>query len=637
MIKKAIRWSVTAMLLFIAVAATAQEIGRSILSLPDSLRRKANVVIREESFNIKVKSPGSAIVIWKGIYTILNEKGSMYGVNVEYYDNFHRLNDMTGVLYDAFGNKVKTVKKREIADEALGDFSLMTDARIKRMELYSKDYPYTVSFETEFEYNGIYSFPKFQPQQNSAIGVQNSSYTITVPKEYQLRYKLLNGALPPAISNTEGQTTYHWNYKNIPAKTYETLQPGLSELLPAVLVGPSIFEYGGYQGDFSSWQTYGKYYASLYQGRNELPENIKTKVHELTSNLPTRSAKVEALFKYLQQNTHYISIQLGIGGLQPFPASFVAEKKYGDCKALSNFMVAMLREAGIVAYNAVIYGGRQFPKVYDDFPRHYFNHVVACAPAPNDTIWLECTDQTVSAGYAGSFTGNRKALLITENGGQLVSTPQYKATDNLQQRTVQATIDENGHLQASLFTHYAGIQQEETHSLLFDKKKEQRDEALNKKFELPTYTVTEAKHEVITGKLPAINETLSISAAHYAGVSGKRLFVQPNIFTKEDKLLPDSNRQFPVAIDFGWLDTDSVVIQLPQGYEPESVPKTIELNTPFGQYSNRTVVKEGTVYFSRRHLAFTGTFPPSAYQDLVAFYDAIAKADRAKLVLVKKE
>ena len=67
--------------------------------------------------------------------------------------------------------------------------------------------------------------------------------------------------------------------------------------------------------------------------------------------------KVAVLYNYLQQNTHYVGIQLGIGGWQTYDAAYVATKKYGDCKALSNFMISLLKEAGIKGHAVVIKGG----------------------------------------------------------------------------------------------------------------------------------------------------------------------------------------------------------------------------------------------------------------------------------------
>jgi hypothetical protein len=80
-----------------------------------------------------------------------------------------------------------------------------------------------------------------------------------------------------------------------------------------------------------------------------LPEETKNKVHELTDKLQDKNEKIKVLYDFLQKNTHYIIMQLGIGGWQPLEASYVSIKKYGDCKALSNFMIALLKEAGITA------------------------------------------------------------------------------------------------------------------------------------------------------------------------------------------------------------------------------------------------------------------------------------------------
>jgi hypothetical protein len=64
----------------------------------------------------------------------------------------------------------------------------------------------------------------------------------------------------------------------------------------------------------------------------------------------------------------------------------------------------------------------------------------------------------------GSFTGNRQALLIAEDGGHVVNTPVYTAADNRQIRNADAVVDENGNLHISLKTIYTGVEQQEAHT-----------------------------------------------------------------------------------------------------------------------------------------------------------------------------
>ncbi len=147
-------------------------------------------------------------------------------------------------------------------------------------------------------------------------------------------------------------------------------------------------------------------------------------------------------------------------------------------------------------------------------------------------MWLECTSQTESPGYMGSFTGDRKALLIDENGGHVVNTPNYSANDNLQLRTADAVIDADGNLDANVKTKYTGIQQEFAHMLIHEASKDFRDKYLNDVLNLPTYQVDKSNYDEESGRIPVVNEYLHITSNAYAIVSGKRLFVSPNLFNK---------------------------------------------------------------------------------------------------------
>jgi len=97
-----------------------------------------------------------------------------------------------------------------------------------------------------------------------------------------------------------------------------------------------------------------------------LPATIE-KVHTLVKGISDEREKIKLIYKYLQSKTRYVSIQLGIGGWQPIEASVVDQVGYGDCKALSNYAISLLKEAGIKAYFALVNSGSSFTQIRETF------------------------------------------------------------------------------------------------------------------------------------------------------------------------------------------------------------------------------------------------------------------------------
>jgi hypothetical protein len=625
------------LLLIAPVCVRAQNYSSALI--PDSLRKDTRAVVREMERTLEIKSPGKAVLKEKEVYTILNSNGDHLGGYTSFYDKMTSISDVSGVLYDSLGKVVRKAKRRDMQDRSYDDgFSLATDARYLEHNFYYQVYPYTVDYQEEDDFDGVLDFADWLPLVNSGISTQHSKYTIIAPKDYNVRYLLRNGAPPPIITEDKDKKIYTWEAKNLPALHTEPYGPRWREIAPYVMLAPSDFEEQGYKGNMSTWTDYGKFISQLRAGKDVLPDNIKQQVHALTDTIKDARNKVYALYRYLQQNTHYISIQLGIGGWQPFSAEYVASKKYGDCKALSNYMVALLKEVGINGKYVEIRAEEDAAPMIEDFSCSQFNHVICCVPMGKDTIWLECTSQTVSPGYMGTFTGGRKAILIDEDGGHVVKTPTYTAKDNTQCRVVSARLSPDGNLDASVSTMYRCVRQEDPHDMVDEMSAEDRTKYLNALFYLPTYVVDKSHYEEKKGPMPVVTEDLHVVAPNYAGVSGKRLFISPNVFDRSRVRLPaDSVRKYDFVSDKAYTDIDSVVIAVPAGYQVEAMPKDVAINGHFGNYRSSVKFENDKLVYYRFLQQSENRYPPAEYAALVKFYEQLYQSDNQRVVLVKKE
>ncbi len=597
------------------------------------------MVVRLEAKFYEIISSGKAVEHERHVYTILNEKGEGYATYRTRYNNKSVIiNYVNGYLYDAAGKEIRHFKKKDMEDHPGYDgSSFVNDERVKVSSLNGNTYPYTVEFEEEDDLTELNQIRDWYPQGDLSHSVQESVYRISVPADYTIRYRMLNSDLSPVIGTLNNKKYYTWETHNLIALEPEPYSNYLM-YVPHLMIGLSNLEMGGYKGNMSTWNDYAQFYGSLQKGRDILPEETKQKVHELTNGLSSPQAKVAVLYNYLQQNSHYVGIQLGIGGWQTYDAVYVAKNKYGDCKALSNFMISLLKEAGIKGHAVVIKGGEDNVDFVTEFTHDPFNHVICCVPLDKDTIWLECTDQFLPPGYLSDFTSNRYGLLIDDNGGSLVHTPAYLLADNKQTRTITAVLDNEGNLNLVSQTSYKALCQDEVEKFIHHESREDQLTSLKSRFSLPTYEVVSFNYqEDYSKRLPVIHENLDLKVNSYAQVTGRRIFVNPNILTRSsEKLMDDKNRRLPIEIRDEYQHIDSVQISIPEGYEVETRSSDVELKSKFGKYKRVTIVSPGKIIFTRMREQSSGRFPAKDYPDFEKFYNNLYDADHSSIVLVRK-
>lgn len=587
--------------------------------------------------HIEILNDQEAVLTLKKRYTILNEHSE---ANLFYtgYNDENKLLSIDADIYDLAGNKIRKVKKSEIRDVlAVDGVNLYTENRVRYIELNHPTYPYVVEFNVKKKIKGINfaAFPNWYFQERATTYVQKSSFKLSVPDKIGVQYKLYNSSLEPVVVKENNSTTYEWTLENIASFESEAHSPAAHRLLPVLRITPKQFKIDKYEGSMASWQDYGQFLYNIWEGRDELPEHVAQTIKTLTASAATDEEKVAILYRYMQQNMRYVSIQLGIGGWQPFTAEYVEEHGYGDCKALSNYMKAMLKEVGIESYPVIVSAGKREPYVVeDDFVDPAFNHAILYVPEQD--IWLECTSKTNPAGYLGSFTSNRKVLLVTPEGGKLANTPKLQVADNTTKETVLITINEDGSAHLDYAAVYSGIPHEEWRHYKAVYNTKEIEEEVRELGKLPNVSFT--KLDLSVDSTQAMSQLeYSADAGRYASKAGKRLFVPINLVSPQ-QYVPEEmeERKMPIVLGYGVQENSQIKLTIPEGYRIESAPKSQEIASLFGTYSLTFTQEDNVLIAERKFVRFDEEQAAEHYEAFRSFFKDVAKCDAAKLVLVKE-
>lgn len=605
--------------------------------IPASLKKDAGAVIRENYVRFEVKNEKRALEKVKRAVTIFNKDEQHYGELVIWYDKFTRIKSLEGRILDKDGEEVRELEDNDVKDvSAFSDYSLYEDNRVRAAELYYDRFPYTVEYTYELSFDGYLNWPDWSSQE-SLEPVEMSRFEVLMPEGQSLRYWTNADSVKPRISSEDGRNLYVWEAKNLPLLSKDVIGDDLEDIAQIVHIAPADFELDGYAGSMRTWKDFGSWVYNLFKDRGILPGAAVNDVKSIVSKSTDKTELIRNLYHYMQHRTRYVSVQLGIGGFQPFDAKYVHEKGYGDCKALSNYMVSLLKEAGIKAFPVLIKTGIHRRPMISEFPSSQFNHVIVCVPMDKDTMWLECTNQSTPPGYLGNETENRQALMLTEQGGVVVQTPRSTSLENLQQRKLQVELTSLGSLHVDAEIKWTGNQQEVPRSVIKESTPRDREKWIINSLETPLARLEQIKSSKSEDDRPEARMDLKLTLPNYASTSGSRIFFQPNIMERRTTVPKDVKvRLSPVRFYFPYLDADTVYFKIPQGFRVEALPQETLLKAAYGNFSSKTIqLDKDTLIYTRRLEISNYSIDAKSYNEYRKFIEAVVKSDRSQVVLVK--
>jgi hypothetical protein len=603
--------------------------------IPPACLSNANSVVRSATTVFHVTGPDEAEMEETAVFTILNAKGKSFSIWYEAEDEFTEVKQLKARLYDLSGAFVRESDKSDIKEYGGGEEYEYRAAHMKVLEMPYNSYPYSIEFKSRKTIKGFFRIPEFVVQ-HLGQSVQRSEFQLITPPDYAIKWKMVNAQSNPVETTVGTEKLRVWSFQELPAFEDEVYNPFFMDTYSKIVLAPGKVKIDDYKGDFSNWAGIGKFFFQLNQYRNRLSEQMQTTIAHLVQDKKTNREKIETLYHYLQANYRYVSIQIGIGGWQTYDAEFVEKKKYGDCKALSNFMITMLQYAGIDAYQAILFAGDEGgPELYEDAPTPYSNHVIVYIPSEN--TWLECTSQSAPTGYLGRFTAGRQALLITPEGGRLIQTPDLNAAQNTRNALTIIQLNENGGGVLETQINTAFDQHDYYRALERIKNKTEIEKQLVEHVEVGIAQLQTFQLEV-SPTLPEATLRYKAELSNYATRSGKRMFVpifKSNPFKRS--LPADDLRQLDLKIHTTYTLSDTIHIQYPPVYDIENVPVAKKIESEFGQY-NLEIIKEPGMLTAIRHIEIPPVSVPAArYDEVRQFYQSIAKTDATQMVLVKKE
>lgn len=622
-----------------ATTISAQKSEFTSQSIPDSLKQNANAVVRLDQIDIVISSQRNMNIKQKRIVTVLNEKGQEAIDAYEYYNKKTTVENIQATVFDAFGNEIKKLKRKDFRDQCATDGgTVFSDNRFVFLDYTPTQYPFTIIYESEIETSTTAFIPQWFPLNDYHLSVEKSILNVSYPENLGFKKMEFNFANFKMNKIVDSSTKLSYVATNIPALKQEDYSPAYS-VFPKVMMGLELFHLEGVDGNAKSWKEYGQWYSDkILTGTTELPEETKTKIKNLVGDEKDPIKKAVIVYKYLQEKSRYVSIQVGIGGWKPMLANDVDRLGYGDCKALSNYTRALLNAVDVPSYVTLLYGDRNKHDIQSDFVSMQGNHMILSIPNGENYIFLECTSQDNPFGYQANFTDDRTVLIVKPDGGEIVRTKNYENKDNAQISKGNYGIDENGDFSGKITIVSEGSQYGQKYHLETAQptEKEKRykeywDNINNLKINKITFSNDKDK---IT-----FAENADISAVNYGAISNNKMIFVVNAFNQNSGTVKRiRNRRNPFEISRGYYDNDEISVALPSGFTIESMPATFELNTKFGEYKTEIIKKDNNNLIYKRSIFIKkGLYKNTEYDEYRLFLEQISRNDNAKIILNKNQ
>ncbi|MGB5988603.1 MAG: DUF3857 domain-containing protein [Marinifilaceae bacterium] len=475
---------------------------------------------------------------------------------------------------------------------------------------------------------------KFQDE----IPVRRNDLKVRIPEKFKFKENLTgyeDVSRHLTLSPYQNQLTniYSYNAANLPAFRKEAFIDCREDYISKIEFELSSisFDNGGYKSFSSDWNSICEsleedlHFGVVFKNRAFFKDILNTLELDSLDN----DAKARKIFSYIRDNykwNKYYNYSSNENLRK------IYKDKTGNSAALNLLMIALMRTAGFEC-SPVILSTKFNGRVQFGNPRlSKYNNTIACLQYDNKKIFLDASDRYASFDILDcEDKGNM--VVIKEGKHEEFSLYNKKASSKVSRIT--AKLDEDGVLKGSniyQLNNYYAINFRRS----FDTEEKRIEELQSGEddYSIDSYEINNLKD-----KEKAICERYSFCTGEdneQPAVLYLPALLQSSTSENPFKM---STRKFPVDFPFLRNEMVNIVIEIPDNYEVQQLPKSVmsylQDKSLIFRYNCKQVGNKLSIVSSTRVLKTM--FLPSEYESLKNMFDMIIKKYQEQIVLKLKE
>ncbi len=500
------------------------------------------------------------------------------------------------------------------------------------------EYSYTIDLKENFIYDShwILSNELFTKSARFSLKPYENNY-------FPMHLRWAWQGLPPGSEAKEGpDRVVRMEATNIPAFHREDFMPPANELMSRV---DFIYSEDLPENDEASfWKKVGKKRNGQLESFIGKHKSMEEAVAQIVSPTDSPETKLRKIYDRVQQvrNTSYElrkTEQEEKRDKEKIAENVedIWKRGYGNGVQLTWLYLALVRAAGFEAYGAWVSSRHEYFFTPKTMQSGKLNANVVLVKLNGKDLYFDPGAAFTPFGLLTWAETGTPGLRLDKDGGSWITTTLPLSSESRIERNAKMTLSDTGDLEGRLTVTYVGLE-----AMYRRLEHRNSDEVARKIFledhlkaQIPAASEVELtnKPDWSGSETPLIAE-FNLKIPGWVSGAGKRAVMPVGLFTAAEKrIFEHENRIHPIYFEYPFEKMDDVSIELPAGWQVDSLPPAQNQDSHIVSYSLKTENDKGTLHVARKLNVGFLLLETKYYAALRKFFQIVRTGDEEQIVL----